>query len=107
MAMKKTASANLTQALGATIIELTESGFTSQITVGGTATSGTIAFEYRNNGTWFTLDREELAVVCKALVLAPVGRLTFKAEARSSTSVRGWDKPVSTLIPACNVVSIA
>jgi hypothetical protein len=55
MAMKKTASANLTQALGATIIELTESGFTSQITVGGTATSGTIAFEYRNNGTWFTL----------------------------------------------------
>ena len=51
MAMKKTASANLTQALGATIIELTESGFTSQITDGVTATSGTIAIEYRNNGT--------------------------------------------------------
>lgn len=55
MSINKYITANLTQADGATVLEMQESGFRNQLTVGGTATSGTLAFEYKNNGIWFTL----------------------------------------------------
>lgn len=45
------------QADGAQIIELTESGFMNQISVGGTATSGTLAFEYKNANKWYNLNK--------------------------------------------------
>lgn len=56
MSVNKYVTANLVQADGATVLEMQESGFTSQLTVGGTATSGTLAFEYKNNGKWFNLN---------------------------------------------------
>lgn len=43
------------QADGAQTLEMEEGGFTNQIAVGGTATSGTLAFEYKTAGKWFTL----------------------------------------------------
>lgn len=43
------------QADGAQVIDLPEGGFTNQLNISGTATSGTLAFEYYANGEWKTL----------------------------------------------------
>lgn len=43
------------QADGAQIIDLPEGGFTNQINISGTATSGTLGFEYYAFGEWKTL----------------------------------------------------
>ena len=43
------------QADGAQTIDMSEGGFTNQINVSGSATSGTLAFEYYAFGEWKTL----------------------------------------------------
>lgn len=55
MLVSKYSASEKTQADGIETIELTESGFKNQLAVGGTATSGTLTFEYKSAGTWFTL----------------------------------------------------
>ena len=55
MLVSKYSATAKVQADGAQTIELTESGFKNQLAVGGTASSGTLAFEYKAAGKWFTL----------------------------------------------------
>lgn len=43
------------QADGAQVIDLPEGGFTNQLNISGTATSGTLGFEYYANGEYKTL----------------------------------------------------
>lgn len=57
MSVNKAVVTGKTQADGAQDLELSESGFINQISVGGTATSGTLAFEYKNANKWYNLNK--------------------------------------------------
>lgn len=51
------------QADGAQTLDLPEGGFTNQINISGTATSGTITFDYYAFGEWKTLLKNGAALV--------------------------------------------
>lgn len=55
MSVKMYSATGKVQADGVQTIETEQSGFINQISVGGDATSGTLAFEYKAAGKWFNL----------------------------------------------------
>lgn len=55
MTVKMYTATSKVQADGVQTIEMEESGFVNQVSVGGDATSGTLAFEYKAAGKWFNL----------------------------------------------------
>ena len=56
MLVSKYTASDKVQADGIQTIELVEGGFKNQIAVSGTATSGTLAFEYKAANKWYTLN---------------------------------------------------
>lgn len=91
MSVNKYVTANLVQADGATTLEMQESGFKNQLTVGGTATSGTLAFEYKNNGKWFNLNKNgsQLVVNMASNGAAYIVNGCFDALRVTPTSITG------------------
>lgn len=91
MSVNKYVTANLVQADGATVLEMQESGFKNQLTVAGTATSGTLAFEYKNNGQWFNLNKNgiQLIVDMASNTSAYIAKGCFDAIRVTPTSIAG------------------
>ena len=91
MSVSKYSAEQKVQADGAQTIELTESGFMNQISVGGTATSGTLAFEYKNAGKWYNLNKNgsQLVVDMASNTSAYIAKGCFDAIRVTPTSIAG------------------